>query len=60
MIKVSVVILTFNQAAFIGKTIESALNQTTNFDYEILVGDDFSWMVQEILFLTIKNDILKK
>lgn len=42
MIKVSVVILTFNQAAFIGDTIESALNQTTNFDYEILVGDDFS------------------
>lgn len=42
MNKVSVVILTFNQAAFIGKTIESALNQTTNFDYEILVGDDFS------------------
>ena len=42
MNKVSVVILTFNQATFIGKTIESALNQTTNFDYEILVGDDFS------------------
>jgi glycosyltransferase involved in cell wall biosynthesis len=42
MTKVSVVILTFNQAAFIGNTIESALNQITNFDYEILVGDDFS------------------
>lgn len=42
MTKVSVTILTYNQVAFIGKTIESALNQVTNFDYEILVGDDCS------------------
>ncbi|GAB2800181.1 hypothetical protein GCM10027275_52760 [Rhabdobacter roseus] len=42
MTKVSVTILTYNQAAFIGKTIESALNQITDFEYEILVGDDFS------------------
>jgi glycosyltransferase involved in cell wall biosynthesis len=42
MKKVSVTILTYNQAAFIGKTIESALNQQTDFDYEILVGDDCS------------------
>ncbi|HEV7351160.1 glycosyltransferase family 2 protein [Telluribacter sp.] len=42
MTKVSVTILTYNQAAFIGRTIESALNQITDFDYEILVGDDFS------------------
>jgi glycosyltransferase involved in cell wall biosynthesis len=42
MTKVSVTILTYNQAAFIGKTIESALNQVTDFEYEILVGDDFS------------------
>jgi glycosyltransferase involved in cell wall biosynthesis len=41
-LKVSVTILTYNQVAFIGKTIESALNQVTNFDYEILVGDDYS------------------
>ncbi len=40
--KVSVTILTYNQVAFIGKAIESALNQRTDFDYEILVGDDFS------------------
>jgi len=41
-LKVSVTILTYNQAAFIGQAIESALNQETNFAYEILVGDDFS------------------
>ncbi len=40
--KVSVTILTYNQVAFIGKTIESALNQVTDFEYEILVGDDCS------------------
>lgn len=42
MYKVSVTILTYNQAQFIGRTIESALNQQTNFEYEILVGDDYS------------------
>ena len=40
--KVSVTILTYNQAAFIGQAIESALSQVTDFEYEILVGDDFS------------------
>ena len=42
MLKVSVTILTYNQAKFIGQTIESALAQQTDFDYEILVGDDCS------------------
>jgi len=42
MMKVSVCIVTYNQAKFIGQAIESALNQKTNFDFEILVGDDCS------------------
>ncbi|GAB3177307.1 hypothetical protein GCM10027291_40830 [Telluribacter humicola] len=42
MPKVSVTILTYNQAAFIGEAIESAVNQITDFEYEILVGDDYS------------------
>jgi glycosyltransferase involved in cell wall biosynthesis len=42
MTKVSVTILTYNQVAFIGKAIESALSQITDFEYEILVGDDCS------------------
>lgn len=42
MIKVSVCIVTYNQANFIGRAIESALNQKTDFEFEILVGDDCS------------------
>lgn len=42
MLKVSVVILTYNQKNFIGEAIESAVNQITDFEYEILVGDDCS------------------
>ncbi len=42
MIKVSVAILTYNQKNFIDKAIESALSQQTDFDFEILVGDDCS------------------
>lgn len=39
---VSVAILTYNQEAYIGKTIESVLNQITDFDYEIVIGEDCS------------------
>ena len=42
MLKVSVAIITYNQEEFIGKAIESAVNQVTDFEYEILVGDDLS------------------
>lgn len=40
--KVSVTIITYNQSRFIRKAIDSALDQHTNFPYEILVGDDCS------------------
>ncbi|AQG81597.1 glycosyltransferase family 2 protein [Spirosoma montaniterrae] len=40
--KVSVLIITYNQAKFIRKAIDSALAQQTTFPIEILVGDDFS------------------
>ncbi|GAB4001845.1 glycosyltransferase [Spirosoma daeguense] len=42
MPKVSVVIATYNQAKFIRQTLDSVLEQKTNFPIEILVGDDFS------------------
>ena len=42
MIKVSVLIITYNQKKFIRKAIDSALAQKTTFPIEILVGDDFS------------------
>jgi glycosyltransferase involved in cell wall biosynthesis len=40
--KVSVCIVTYNQVEFIGQCLQSVLNQDTNFDFEILVGDDGS------------------
>ena len=41
-IKVSVVIVTYNQERYIAQTIESVLNQETSFDYEIVIGEDCS------------------
>lgn len=42
MVKVSVLIITYNQHKFIRKAIDSAVAQQTTFPIEILVGDDFS------------------
>ena len=39
---VSVVITTYNQENFIQQAIDSVLKQNTDFEYEILVGDDCS------------------
>lgn len=41
-IKVSVFIMTYNQKAYIKDALEGALNQKTNFKYEIIVHDDAS------------------
>lgn len=40
--KVSCHIITYNQVNFIGKCIEGILMQKTNFDFEIVIGDDLS------------------
>ncbi len=40
--KVSLLIITYNQERFIGQAIDSALAQQTSFPIEILAGDDFS------------------
>ncbi len=40
--KVSLLIITYNQERFIGQAIDSALAQQVSFPIEILVGDDFS------------------
>ena len=42
MIKVSVLIITYNHEKFIRKTLESAISQKVNFPFEILIGDDAS------------------
>lgn len=40
--KVSVAMVTYNQSAFVKQAIESALMQVTEFDYEVVVGEDCS------------------
>ena len=40
--KVSVLIITYNHEKFIAQALDSALMQKTNFDYEIVVGEDCS------------------
>ncbi|MBB1192511.1 glycosyl transferase [Flavobacterium sp. SOK18b] len=39
---VSIFMLTYNQEAFIGQTIESVLMQKTNFTYQLVLGEDYS------------------
>lgn len=40
--KVSVAMIAFNHGPFIVQAVESALNQTTEFEYEIVIGEDCS------------------
>jgi glycosyltransferase involved in cell wall biosynthesis len=40
--KVSVCIITYRHANFIEKCLESIVNQMVNFDYEIILGEDYS------------------
>jgi glycosyltransferase involved in cell wall biosynthesis len=40
--KMSVCVITYNQEAYIRKCLQSIVDQTTNFKFEIIVGDDCS------------------
>lgn len=42
MTKLSIIIPTYNHGKFIAQTIEGCLMQQTNFDFELLIGDDAS------------------
>lgn len=42
MKKVSVIVLTYNLEAYIRECLESIISQKVNFDYEIIIADDFS------------------
>ena len=42
MIKVSVIVHTYNHEKFIRQTLDSILNQVVNFQYEVIIGDDAS------------------
>ncbi len=39
---ISVVLCSYNRAEYIGRAIDSVLNQKTEFSYEIIIGDDAS------------------
>lgn len=40
--KISVCIITYNQEKYIKKCLESAINQKTNYSFEIIIGEDCS------------------
>src|ERR1039457_39242 len=40
--KASVIIITYNQENFIASTIEGIMMQKTNFDFEVIIGEDCS------------------
>jgi hypothetical protein len=40
--KLSVAMITYNHERFIGQALESVLAQKVNFDYEIVIGEDYS------------------
>ena len=42
MPKLSILVPTFNHSKFIGQMLEGALKQKTDFDFEIIIGDDAS------------------
>jgi glycosyltransferase involved in cell wall biosynthesis len=52
---VSVLMITYNHREFIGEALESAVKQMTDFDYEILVGDDASCDGTQNIILDFQN-----
>ncbi|MDQ3815609.1 MAG: glycosyltransferase family 2 protein, partial [Armatimonadota bacterium] len=40
--KVSIVMVTYNHEKYIAQAVESVLMQETNFDYELIIGEDCS------------------
>jgi glycosyltransferase involved in cell wall biosynthesis len=56
MLKLSVLIPTFNHGKFIAQTLEGALEQITDFDFEIIIGDDASTDDNALII----NDFAKK
>ena len=42
VVKLSVLVVTYNHAAFIAQALDSALMQETNFPYEIIISEDCS------------------
>jgi glycosyltransferase involved in cell wall biosynthesis len=58
--KVSVLIVTYNHEKFIAKAIESALMQKTKFNYNIVIGEDYSTDKTREIVKKFKNKYPKK
>lgn len=54
--KVSVVLITYNQQDYVGKTIESVLNQSYQ-NFEIIIADDSSTDETAKVIKTYKDNI---
>ncbi|MDR7097744.1 glycosyltransferase involved in cell wall biosynthesis [Lysobacter niabensis] len=52
---VSVLMLTFNHASYIGQAIESVLSQETSFQFELLIGEDCSSDSSREIALSYQN-----
>lgn len=53
--KLSICVITYNQALYIEKCLLSLLNQVTDFEYEIVIGDDESFDGTRDVILGIAN-----
>jgi glycosyltransferase involved in cell wall biosynthesis len=42
MPKVYVCVVTYNQGKYICQCLQSIVNQETNFDFEVIIGEDYS------------------
>jgi glycosyltransferase involved in cell wall biosynthesis len=58
--KVSICCITYNQERFIAQALDSFLMQRTNFDFEIVIGDDFSKDNTNQICIAYKNKYPKK
>lgn len=58
--KLSVWMICYNQEKFIHKAVQSAINQKTNFDFEIVIGDDFSRDKTRAILLGLKKKYPQK
>lgn len=55
MNKVSVLMITYNHAPFIAEALDSVLMQEVNFEYDIVIGEDFSTDSTRSILLEYKN-----
>lgn len=51
----AVYMITYNHGAFIEEAIESIMNQNTNFDYKLFIGEDFSSDNTRSICIRLKN-----